>query len=88
MEVSDPKNIVSAFEEIKSRAESHWQELAGDGETVIMVSSATCGRAAGALEVLQAIEDEVKRQKLDCHVVEVGCTGHCYADPMVIIRKP
>jgi NADH-quinone oxidoreductase subunit F len=53
-----------------------------------MVGTATCGRAAGALEVLETLRYEVKRQNLDCHVVEVGCTGHCYADPTVIISKP
>jgi NADH-quinone oxidoreductase subunit F len=55
---------------------------------VIMVGAATCGRAAGALEVLRAIKGELKRQKLDCPVVEVGCMGHCYAEPIVIIAKP
>ncbi|GAI41719.1 unnamed protein product, partial [marine sediment metagenome] len=27
-------------------------------------------------------------QKLDCPVIEVGCMGHCYAEPIVIITKP
>jgi len=60
----------------------------GNGQPVIMVGAATCGRAAGALEVLQAIRDELKRQNLDCPVLEVGCLGHCYAEPLVIISKP
>ena len=88
MKIAEMPAIASAFQEIKSRAEAHWRELWDSGQPVIMVGTATCGRAAGALEVLQAIRDEVKRQKLNCHVVEVGCMGHCYADPMVIIRKP
>lgn len=53
-----------------------------------MVGTATCGRAAGAMEVLRAIRDECSRRKADCHVVEVGCMGHCYAEPVVIIAKP
>jgi len=53
-----------------------------------MVGAATCGRAAGALEVLRAIKRELKKQKLDCSVIEVGCMGHCYAEPIVIISKP
>jgi NADH-quinone oxidoreductase subunit F len=82
------QGISSAFQQIRSRAESRWRELSGSGKTVIMVGAATCGRAAGALEVLQAIRDEVKRQNLDCSVVEVGCMGHCYAEPIIIIAKP
>jgi NADH-quinone oxidoreductase subunit F len=53
-----------------------------------MVGTATCGRAAGALKVIRAIKRELKKQKLDCPVVEVGCMGHCYAEPIVIISKP
>jgi len=80
--------ITSTFQEIKNRAESRWEELWHSGKPVILVGTATCGRAAGALDVLQAIKDELDRQKLDCHLVEVGCMGHCYAEPIVIISKP
>lgn len=80
--------VVSAFQEIKSQAESRWQELWHSDRSVILVGTATCGRAAGALEVLQTLRAEVKKQKLDCPVIEVGCTGHCYAEPLVIISKP
>jgi len=53
-----------------------------------MVGAATCGRAAGALEVLRAIKKELKKHNLDCPVIEVGCMGHCYAEPIVTIAKP
>jgi NADH-quinone oxidoreductase subunit F len=38
--------------------------------------------------VLRAIKGELKKQRLDCPVVEVGCIGHCYAEPIVTISKP
>jgi NADH-quinone oxidoreductase subunit F len=53
-----------------------------------MVGAATCGRAAGALKVLRAFKEELKKQNLNCPVVEVGCMGHCYAEPIVTIIKP
>jgi len=53
-----------------------------------MVGAATCGRAAGALEVLRAIKAELKKHGLDYPVFEVGCMGHCYAEPIVTIIKP
>ena len=87
MKVTGHQKVASTFREIKSRAESQWRELHG-GKPVIMVGAATCGRAAGALEVLQAIKKELKRHKLDCPVIEVGCMGHCYAEPIVTISKP
>ncbi|GAI82270.1 unnamed protein product, partial [marine sediment metagenome] len=88
MKIVEMPAIASAFQEIKSRAEAHWRELWNSGQPVIMVGTATCGRAAGALEVLQTLRDEVKKQKLDCPVIEVGCMGHCYAEPIVIVSKP
>jgi NADH-quinone oxidoreductase subunit F len=80
-------DIASTFQKIRKRAEARWQELQ-DRRAVIMVGAATCGRAAGALKVLRAFKDELKKQNLDCPVFEVGCMGHCYAEPIVIIAKP
>ena len=88
MKMADLSTITSAFQEIKNRAESHWRALYDSGKPVIMVGTATCGRAAGALEVLKAIRGELKRQNLNCPLIEVGCMGHCYAEPVVIISKP
>jgi NADH-quinone oxidoreductase subunit F len=78
--------IAPAFQEIKRQAEERWREL-NQAQAVIMVGAATCGRAAGALEVLRAFKNELKKQNLDCPVIEVGCMGHCYAEPIAIISK-
>jgi NADH-quinone oxidoreductase subunit F len=80
--------ITSNFDELKKGATAGFQKLWNDQMPVILVGTATCGRAAGALEVLQAIKEVVKKQNLNCLVYEVGCLGHCYAEPLVIIRKP
>jgi NADH-quinone oxidoreductase subunit F len=64
------------FEEIKMQAQSRWQEIWNGQTPLILVGTATCGRAAGALEVLQAIKETVKKQNLRCLVYEVGCMGH------------
>lgn len=53
-----------------------------------MVGTATCGRAAGAMEVLKTIKDELGKEQQNIPVIEVGCMGHCYAEPLVIVSKP
>ncbi len=88
MRVAELSAIVSNFQKIKSRAEAQWRELWSGNKPVIMVGTATCGRAAGALEVLQTLRDEVKKRNLDCPVIEVGCMGHCYTEPIIIVSKP
>jgi len=87
VKASGQQKAASTFEGIKRQAQSRWRELQ-DGQTVIMVGAATCGRAAGALEVIRAIKRELEKHKLDCPVIEVGCMGHCYAEPIVVISKP
>ena len=88
MKVTESGNIAAAFREIKEKAESRWQEVRGSGKPFILVGDATCGRAAGALGVLKALKAEVKKQGIDCPIIEVGCMGHCYAEPLVVIGKP
>ncbi|MFZ5590826.1 MAG: NADH-quinone oxidoreductase subunit NuoF [Bacillota bacterium] len=62
----------------------------GDGKEtpVVMVGAATCGRAAGALAVLDAVSQTVQRLGLPAEVREVGCLGHCYAEPLLVVAKP
>jgi NADH-quinone oxidoreductase subunit F len=52
------------------------------------VGTATCGRAAGALEILKVIKEELAKSGLEASVLEVGCMGHCYAEPLVTVYKP
>ncbi len=81
-------NIASPFLEIRSKAESSWQELCNGRQPFIAVGTATCGRAAGALDVLQTIREVLRKRNLSLPVFEVGCMGHCYAEPLVVIAKP
>ena len=76
------------FEEIRSRAASEWEALKHDDKPHFLVGAATCGRAAGAMEVIQAIETELARRKINAVIRQVGCIGLCYAEVLVDIIKP
>ncbi|KJS13910.1 MAG: NADH dehydrogenase [Peptococcaceae bacterium BRH_c8a] len=52
---------------------------------LILIGAATCGRAAGALKLVEEINNELSRLQLEANVVEVGCMGHCYAEPIMVI---
>jgi len=57
-------------------------------EIRIHVGTATCGLAKGAHLVKEALETELKNQKLKAQVVEVGCNGMCHHEPIVdVIQK-
>jgi NADH-quinone oxidoreductase subunit F len=76
------------FEELRSRAIEEWQSLETSSKPRILVGSATCGRASGALNVLEAIKAKLALTHIDAVVMGVGCIGTCYIEPIVNIVKP
>ncbi len=76
------------FDEIRSQAVSEWEALERSDKPRILVGAATCGRAAGAMAVLEAINRELTRHKIKAIVTQVGCIGLCYIEPLVNIIKP
>lgn len=76
------------FQKIKRRADIEWKELWGGGKTLILLGTATCGRSAGALNTKKAFEDELSGRGIEVNIIEVGCMGPCYAEPLVCIIKP
>lgn len=56
--------------------------------TKIMVGTATCGQAAGAGEVLEAVREEVAKLGLPHIVAETGCIGWCSQEPLLDICMP
>ena len=54
----------------------------------IAVGMATCGLAAGAKDVFEAISGEVKKQNLDAVLAGTGCLGICQKEPLVDIITP
>jgi NADH-quinone oxidoreductase subunit F len=52
----------------------------------ISVGTATCGKAAGALNVYKNLKDREWEGKTG--VFRVGCMGACYAEPLVDVRTP
>jgi NADH-quinone oxidoreductase subunit F len=77
--------VMVTLDAISSKAKSEWEAL--QKGTYISVGTATCGRAAGALDVVDVFNKELERRGLKAPVIQVGCTGLCHADPFVTISK-
>jgi NADH:ubiquinone oxidoreductase subunit F (NADH-binding)/Pyruvate/2-oxoacid:ferredoxin oxidoreductase delta subunit len=54
----------------------------GDG-MVLFVGAGTCGRANGALAVIDAIEAFLERRGLQVPVLQTGCVGYCQREVFV-----
>ncbi|MDO9109209.1 MAG: NADH-ubiquinone oxidoreductase-F iron-sulfur binding region domain-containing protein, partial [Desulfatirhabdiaceae bacterium] len=76
------------FSDTKKRAEDAWNALQQNKMPNIFIGSATCGRSAGALAVKQTFQDELQKRGIDANIIEVGCFGPCYTEPLVNIVKP
>ena len=76
------------LEQRYSEALAEWQQLENSDCPVFFVGAATCGRAAGAADVLQSLKEEIARRDIVARVVEVGCLGPCFLEPLVIVHKP
>ena len=76
-----------SFEELKHKAKEEWDALQQSEKPRILIGAATCGRSAGALDVLQTLKKHSESQDIDAHIIEVGCIGLCYAEPLVTIIK-
>lgn len=56
------------------------------GNIKLVVGTATCGRAAGAEEVLQVLENQEKKSNSEFSVAKTGCLGFCEKEPLVELR--
>jgi NADH-quinone oxidoreductase subunit F len=81
-------SIVHAFDSIRSEAEAKMNVLNNERTPKILIGKATCGIAAGALETQKSFEEALKEFNVKAVIKPVGCLGHCYAEPLVIVDHP
>ena len=88
MNKNNKKQVREVFASIKADAERHLSKIRGENDHVILIGMATCGLASGALDVKAAFEEALEERGINAQIIPVGCLGHCYAEPLVIISKP
>ncbi|MDL2320487.1 (2Fe-2S) ferredoxin domain-containing protein [Alistipes sp. OttesenSCG-928-B03] len=54
----------------------------------IRVAMATCGIAAGARGVMNALIDKINRDNIPAVVTQGGCMGYCHAEPTIEVKVP
>jgi NADH-quinone oxidoreductase subunit F len=76
------------FEDIKRQATSQWQSLQDSPRPRILIGTGTCGIAAGAEDILNALRAELEKNSIQADIIQVGCIGLCYMEPLVEIILP
>ncbi len=70
---------------LRTKSISEWEEIRTPGEPVIYIGMASCGIAAGAKKVKSAIKESLDKYNINARLIEVGCIGTCYLEPIVDI---
>ncbi len=76
------------YAEIKKQAASRWQMIQKSPRPRILIGTGTCGVAAGAEEILNTLRRELQVNSLPADIIQVGCIGLCYAEPLMEVVKP
>ena len=87
-EIQQLSGVESAYAAIREKAERHRTECLQEVVPRIHVGMATCGIASGALETKSAFEEALVHRGVEARIHTMGCIGHCYAEPVVIIANP
>ncbi|SPD72624.1 4Fe-4S binding domain protein [uncultured Desulfobacterium sp.] len=88
MNPANRPEMTQRFEAIYNEAVARKKALNESSQPMIYIGMATCGLAAGALETRQSFEQTLLEEDLAAIIRPVGCIGHCYAEPVVIIDHP
>ena len=84
-----PTDTVSAaYAASRDAAATRLAAAATPATPTIHIGTATCGIAAGALETKAAFESALAERGITANIHTVGCIGHCYAEPVVVIDHP
>jgi len=68
------------FDQLRSNSSREWKRIEANPEPIIFLGMATCGAAAGAEDILQVLD----ARGVQAALVEVGCIGTCYAEPLIL----
>ncbi len=72
----------------RREAAKKWSELQTSSIPVIYIGAGSCGLAAGAADVQAAVEKYLKKKDIRSRIIQVGCIGPCYLEPLMDVQMP
>jgi NADH:ubiquinone oxidoreductase subunit F (NADH-binding)/NAD-dependent dihydropyrimidine dehydrogenase PreA subunit/(2Fe-2S) ferredoxin len=72
----------------RKQAVAKWDELRNNPVPLIYIGAGSCGLAAGAAETQAAVEEYLERKGIDARIIQVGCIGPCYLEPLMDVQMP
>ncbi len=82
-----PKITIDDLKKIREDAQSRMTLRSGQARAKVTVHMSTCGIAAGARDILDALLKEVDRRGLrDVIITSSSCAGLCSREPMATVE--
>lgn len=79
---------ISSLDDLSSIKQKSLKEVNTDKGTKIVIGMGTCGIAAGAQDVWDAVLDEINKQNIkNVNITRTGCLGLCASEPLLEIRQ-
>ncbi|MCU0822875.1 MAG: NADH-quinone oxidoreductase subunit F, partial [Spirochaetes bacterium] len=82
------KRISDRYLSLKDEADTRLSKNKNPETPLIYIGMATCCVASGSADTKKAFEEILAERKINAEIIPVGCLGHCYAEPFVIIHNP
>ena len=79
---------MTKLNERRASAVEAWKRFENNKDPIIFIGTGSCGRAAGALETKKRAEEVLKELGVKAQIVEVGCIGPCYLEPLFDVKLP
>ncbi len=86
--MTNEERLMARFEKLVEEAKRRYGEESKGMAPHIYIGMATCGLASGAVQTKAAFEETLAERQIEARIIPVGCLGHCYAEPIVIIENP
>jgi len=77
-----------AIDARRGQAAAKWESLRNNPIPSIFIGAGSCGLAAGAEETQAAVEEYLKAKGIEARIIQVGCIGPCYLEPLMDIQMP
>jgi NADH:ubiquinone oxidoreductase subunit F (NADH-binding)/(2Fe-2S) ferredoxin len=82
------QTIIEKYQRIREQAANRMAAAYSGDNVQILIGLGTCGIAAGGRATLAALEEKLAQEGVEADIVQVGCIGMCFNEPLVDIVKP
>jgi NADH-quinone oxidoreductase subunit F len=79
---------MTSLDERRATAIERWRTFEDNALPMVLIGAGSCGLAAGALDVRESVEKTLADLKVEAKIVEVGCIGPCYLEPLMDVKFP